>query len=49
MPNNTASKCVMQNLTELKGKINNFTIILRDIKASFSAIDRKLGKNISKI
>lgn len=41
IPSNRASKCMMQNLTELK-ESKHFTIILEDTKASLSATDRTL-------
>lgn len=37
---NSASKCVMHKLIELKGEMDKFTVIVEDFNISMSVIDR---------
>lgn len=47
IPSNRASKCMMQNLTELREN-KHFYCILEDTKATLSATDRTLEEIITK-
>lgn len=44
VPNNKIPKYVKQQLTKLKGKIDNSTIIVEDWNTSLPTINRKTGQ-----
>lgn len=48
-PNNKASKYIRQNLTELKRKMENYTITDEDANISLSIIDITSRQKISKL
>ena len=48
MSNNTASKYIKQNLTELKAQTNSNTIIVEDFSTPLSIMDRSSRQRINK-
>lgn len=45
IPHNEVSKYLKQKLADLKGDIDNFIVIVRDINTLLSAFERRAGQN----